>query len=89
VIDVEQTAVIGAGPWERSDARPRALSTPAGDLELPILKLLPGFFSSLLGRRRRVDQALFAVVMGAYLYGVSRVSPHCSHRSRPGWRWWW
>src|SRR4029079_7628662 len=29
------------------------------------------FFPSLLERRRRVDQALFAVVMEAYLHGVS------------------
>ena len=48
------------------------LSTPAGDLELSIPKLRSGsFFPSLLERRRRVDQALFAVVMEAYLHGVS------------------
>ena len=29
------------------------------------------FFPSLLERRRRVDQALFAVIMEAYLHGVS------------------
>lgn len=29
------------------------------------------FFPSLLERRRRVDQALFAVVMEAYVHGVS------------------
>jgi putative transposase len=80
LIDAERTAVIGAGPWERSEARtahrngsrPRLLSTPAGDLELSIPKLRSGsFFPSLLERRRRVDQALFAVVMEAYLHGVS------------------
>jgi putative transposase len=48
------------------------LSTTAGDLELRIPKLRTGsFFPSLLERRRRVDQALFAVVMEAYLHGVS------------------
>jgi putative transposase len=48
------------------------LSTPAGDLELRIPKLRTGsFFPSLLERRRQVDQALFAVVMEAYLHGVS------------------
>jgi putative transposase len=48
------------------------LSTTAGDLELRIPKLRAGsFFPSLLERRRRVDQALFAVVMEAYLHGVS------------------
>jgi transposase-like protein len=41
-------------------------------LELRISKLRQGpFFPSLLERRRRVDQALFAVVMGAYVHGVS------------------
>jgi transposase-like protein len=44
----------------------------AGDLELRIPKLRVGsFFPSLLERRRRVDQALFVVVMEAYLHGVS------------------
>jgi len=48
------------------------LTTTAGDLELRIPKLRAGsFFPSLLERRRRVDQALFAVVMEAYLHGVS------------------
>ena len=47
-------------------------ATRAGDLELRIPKLRTGsFFPSLLERRRRVDQALFAVVMEAYLHGVS------------------
>ena len=48
------------------------MSTHAGDLELAIPKLRQGtFFPALLERRRRVDQALFAVVMEAYLHGVS------------------
>jgi hypothetical protein len=48
-------------------ARPRVLSTTAGDLDLKIPKLRAGtFFPALLGRRRRVDQALFAVVMEPY-----------------------
>jgi transposase-like protein len=48
------------------------LSTTAGDLELRIPRLRAGsFFPSLLEGRRRVDQALFAVVMEAYLHGVS------------------
>jgi putative transposase len=80
LIDAELTSVIGAGPYERSEdrtaqrngSRPRTLSTTAGDLELRIPKLRTGsFFPSLLERRRRVDQALFAVVMEAYLHGVS------------------
>jgi putative transposase len=80
LIEAELTAVIGAGPHERTadrltqrnGHRPRTLSTTAGDLELRIPKLRTGsFFPSLLERRRRVDQALFAVVMEAYLHGVS------------------
>jgi transposase-like protein len=80
LIEAELTAVIGAGPHERTETRlaqrnghrPRVLSTTAGDLELRIPKLRSGsFFPSLLERRRRVDQALFVVVMEAYLHGVS------------------
>jgi len=67
LIEAELTAVIGAAPHERSEARlaqrnghrPRVLATTAGDLELRIPKLRAGsFFPSLLERRRRVDQAL-------------------------------
>jgi putative transposase len=80
LIEAELTAVIGAEPHQRTDTRTaqrnghraRTLTTTAGDLELRIPKLRTGsFFPSLLERRRRVDQALFAVVMEAYLHGVS------------------
>ena len=80
LIEAEATAVIGAGPWQRTDqrtaqrngSRAKTITTTAGDLELRIPKLRVGsFFPSLLERRRRVDQALFAVVMEAYLHGVS------------------
>lgn len=80
LIDAEASAVIGAGPFERSEhrttqcngTRPKTITTTTGDLELRIPKLRAGsFFPSLLERRRRVDQALFAVVMEAYLHGVS------------------
>jgi transposase-like protein len=79
LIDTELTHVIGAGPWEHTatraglrNSRPRLLSTPAGDLELAIPRLRQGsFFPSLLERRRRVDQALYAVIIEAYLHGVS------------------
>ena len=51
---------------------PGRCSTKAGDLELKIPKLREGvFFPSLLERRRRIDRALFAVVMEAYVHGVS------------------
>ena len=80
LIEAELTDTIGAAPHERraertnqrNGHRTRTLSTTAGDLELRIPKLRTGsFFPSLLERRRRVDQALFAVVMEAYLHGVS------------------
>jgi putative transposase len=80
LIEAELTATIGASPHERTENRAaqrnghrsRTLTTSAGDLELRIPKLRAGsFFPSLLERRRRIDQALFAVVMEAYLHGVS------------------
>jgi transposase-like protein len=80
LIEAEATAFIGAERFERTDTRtnqrnghrPRLLSTPAGDVELEIPKLRVGsFFPSLLERRRRIDRALFAVVMEAYVHGVS------------------
>jgi putative transposase len=80
LIEAEAAQVIGAAPYERSDARvthrngsrTRLLSTKAGDVDLRIPKLREGsFFPSLLERRRRVDRALLAVVMEAYVHGVS------------------
>jgi transposase-like protein len=80
LIEAEATAVIGARPHERTDTRmtqrnghrPRLLATSAGDVELKIPKLRTGsFFPSLLERRRRIDRALFAVVMEAYVHGLS------------------
>jgi putative transposase len=80
LIDAEATAFIGAGPFERNvdrsalrnGTRSRTLTTTTGDLSLKIPKLRQGsFFPALLERRRRVDQALFAVVMEAYVHGVS------------------
>ena len=80
LIEAELTERIGAQPFERSDVRTnlrnghrdRLLSTKAGDLELKIPKLRTGsFFPSLLERRRRIDRALFCVVMEAYVHGVS------------------
>jgi putative transposase len=80
LIEAELTAVIGAGPHERTNtriaqrngSRPKMVSSTAGDLQLRIPKLRVGsFFPSLLERRRRVDQSLFAVIMEAYLHGTS------------------
>jgi transposase-like protein len=80
LIESEAAEVIGAGRYERSAARTthrngnraRLLSTKAGDVELRIPKLREGsFFPALLEPRRRIDRALLAVVMEAYVHGTS------------------
>jgi transposase-like protein len=80
LIDAELTEAIGAAPHERTEertnrrngARSRTLSTPAGDVELRIPKVREGsFFPSLLEPRRRVDRALWAVIITAYVTGTS------------------
>ncbi len=80
LIEAEATARVGA-EWNehaeirtalRNGHRDMTLTTQAGDLDLAIPKLRSGsFFPSLLERRRRIDQALFAVIMEAYVHGVS------------------
>jgi putative transposase len=80
LIELEAAETIGADRWERSPDRVthrnghrrRVLSTKAGDLEVGIPKLRKGsFFPEILEPRRRIDQALYAVVMEAYVNGVS------------------
>jgi transposase-like protein len=80
LIELEADQAIGAGRYERSEgrtthrngSRSRLLSTKAGDVELRIPKLRTGsFFPALLEPRRRIDRALWAVVMEAYVHGVS------------------
>jgi transposase-like protein len=80
LIETEATERIGAGRYERTESRVtdrngsrgRLLATQAGDLELRIPKLRKGsFFPVILEPRRRIDQALYAVVMEAYVHGVS------------------
>ena len=80
LIEAEAVELIGARRYERTDARAnernghrrRLLSTKAGDSELGIPKLRRGsFFPSILEPRRRIDQALYAVVLEAYVNGVS------------------
>ena len=80
LIDAEATGVIGADRYERTASRsnerngkrPRVLSTATGDLQLGIPKLRSGsFFPTVLEPRRRIDQALHAVIMEAYVSGVS------------------
>jgi transposase-like protein len=80
LIELEADQAIGAARYERTDARTthrngsrsRLLSTKAGDVELRIPKFRAGsFFPALLEPRRRIDRALWAVVMEAYVHGVS------------------
>jgi transposase-like protein len=80
LIETEATEQIGAARYERADtritdrngSRPRLVATQAGDIELRIPKLRKGsFFPSILEPRRRIDQALYAVVIEAYVNGVS------------------
>ena len=80
LIEAEATEAVGAGRYERSESRvternghrPRLLATQAGDVELKIPKLRKGsFMPSVLEPRRRIDRALHAVIMEAYVAGVS------------------
>jgi putative transposase len=80
LVDAEATSVIGAGPHERTSARTtqrngtrdKTVSTTAGDLTVRIPKTRTGsFFPTLLAPRRRIDVALHAVIMEAYVHGVS------------------
>jgi putative transposase len=80
LIEVEATQHIGADRYQRTEqrtahrngTRARLLSTKAGDVELRIPKLREGsFFPALLEPRRRIDRALLAVVMEAYVHGTS------------------
>ncbi|MCW3159530.1 transposase, partial [Micropruina sonneratiae] len=80
LIEVEAAQVIGADRYERTPervterngTRPRELMTKAGTVELAIPKLRVGsFFPSVLEARRRIDQALYAVIMEAWVNGVS------------------
>ena len=80
LIDAELTAVIGAGPGSGRRSGPRNATAPGPGRcrRRPVIwscgspSCGPGrSFPCLLERRRRVDQALFAVIMEAYLHGVS------------------
>jgi transposase-like protein len=80
LIEAELIEAIGADRYERTETRTnqrnghrdRLLTTKAGDVELKIPQLRKGsFFPSILEPRRRIDRALFAVVMESYVHGVS------------------
>lgn len=109
LVDAEATAHIGAGPYEhpptpatrRNGTREKTVLTTAGDLMVKIPKLRAGsFFPSLLAPRQRIDVALYALVMEAYVHEVSTPrsttwawmwgspSPRCPG-SAPTWTWTW
>jgi len=80
LLDGSSAAVLGADRHERSEERlgyrngyrSRSLTTQVGDIDLLIAKLRAGsFLPSILEPRRRVDQALYAVILEAYISGVS------------------
>ena len=80
LIEAELSSTIRAEHGERSPERvtqrnghrPKLISTPAGDVEVGIPKLRQGsFFPELLEPRRRIDRALWAVIMTAYITGTS------------------
>ena len=80
LIEAEAAEQIGAARYERTESRtterngsrPRLVTTQAGDVGLRIPKLRKGsFFPVILEPRRRIDQALYAVVMEAYVQGIS------------------
>jgi transposase-like protein len=80
VMDAEVSEQIGAQLFERTEERvahrngyrPRTWDTRVGTLELKIPKITAGsYFPSLLDPRRRAEKALHAVVVEAYVKGVS------------------
>jgi putative transposase len=79
-MDTEVSSQIGALPYERSSERSayrngyrtRTWDTRVGTIELKIPKVTRGtYFPSLLEPRRRAERALHAVVVEAYVRGVS------------------
>src|SRR6266498_4126290 len=76
VMETEVSSQIGAAPYERSTDRngyrTRRWDTRVGTIELKIPKVTAGaYFPSLLEPRRRAEKALHAVVVEAYVKGVS------------------
>jgi transposase-like protein len=80
VMETEVSGQIGAAPYERSTHRTayrngyrtRTWDTRVGTIELKIPKVTAGtYFPSLLEPRRRAEKALHAVIVEAYVKGVS------------------
>ena len=81
LMEAEVAQLTGAGRGERSDGRvvnlngyrQRAWETRVGeiDLAIPRTRSGPSYFPSFIEPRRRCEQAIVAVVMEAYVNGVS------------------
>ncbi len=82
VMETEVSGQIGAAPYERSSERTayrngyrtRTWDTRVGTIALKIPKVTAGayfYFPSLLEPRRRAEKALHAVVVEAYVKGIS------------------
>ena len=82
LMDSEISAQIGAGHGEvapkrrrshRNGYRPRSWETRVGEIELLVPKKRsgPAYFPSFLEPRKRSEQAIFSVVMEAYVNGIS------------------
>ena len=82
LMEGEITAEVGAGLGEvapesrsthRNGYRPRAWETRVGEIELLVPRKRQGsaYFPSFLEPRRRSEQAIIAVVLEAYVNGVS------------------
>ena len=81
LMEAEVCQLIGVGRGERADGRvtnlngyrQRAWETRVGeiDLQIPKTRSGPSYFPSFLEPRRRCEQAIVAVVMEAYVNGVS------------------
>ena len=81
LMSAEADALCGAARGERSESRvnsrngyrQRSLKTPVGDLELDVPKLRRGTYypESVLSRWSRVEASLAALVVEAYVNGVS------------------
>lgn len=81
LMEAEVCQLTGAGRGERADGRvtnlngyrQRAWETRVGeiDLQIPKTRSGPSYFPSFLEPRRRCEQAIVAVVMEAYVNGVS------------------
>jgi putative transposase len=80
LMETEVSSQIGAAPYERSASRSayrngyrtRTWDTRVGTIELRIPKVTAGtYFPSLLEPRRRAEKALHAVIVEAYVKGIS------------------